>query len=65
MEEKIVLAVKSQRALYLFRKNGQAEFVVAFKNNDCNVGDYVDSWANGQYFFTLEDAIEYFKKCKY
>ena len=65
MEEKIVLAVKAESALYLFRKEGQAEFVVAYKNSNCNVGDYVDGWTSGHYFFTLEDAVEYFKRRKY
>ena len=64
MEEKIVLAAKKETALYLFRRDGQAEFVVAYSNGPVNVGDYVESWSNGHYFFTLEDAVEYFKKRK-
>ena len=64
-EEKIVLAVKKQRALYLFRRGTQVEFVVAFKDGECEVGDYVEAWGNGKYFFNLEDAVDFFKKCKY
>ena len=64
MEEKIVLATKKETALYLFRRDGQAEFVVAYSNGPVNVGDYVESWSSGHYFYTLEDAVEYFKKRK-
>jgi hypothetical protein len=64
MEEKIVLAIKKETALYLFKRDGQAEFVVAYKDGNCGVGDYVESWTSGHYFFTLEDAVEYFKKRK-
>lgn len=60
MEEKIVLATKDERALYLFRKGGRAEFVVAHTVGTVKIGDYVDGWANGHYFYTLEDAVEYF-----
>ena len=65
MEEKIVLATKGESALYLFRRDKQVEFVVAYTTGPCSVGDYVDGWASGHYFYTLEDAVEYFKKRKY
>ena len=65
MEEKIVLAVKGESALYLFRRDGQAEFVVAYSNGPVNIGDYVDGWTNGHYFYKLEDAVEYFKSRKF
>lgn len=65
MEEKIVLAVKGDSALYLFRRNGQAEFVVAYRNGPCGIGDYVDGWTSGHYFYKLEDAVEYFNKRKH
>ena len=62
MEElKIVLAVKGDSALYLFRRGSQVEFVVAYKNGNCGVGDFVDGWTSGHYFYTLEAAAEYFK----
>lgn len=63
-ETKIVLATKSEHALYLFKRGEQAEFVVAYKNGDCRVGDFVESWICGHYFYTLEDAVDYFKTCK-
>ena len=64
-ETKIVLAVKGESALYLFKRNDQAEFVVAYKNGDCGVGDYVEGWTSGHYFYKLEDAVEYLKSRKY
>ena len=65
MEEKIVLATKGESALFLFRRNDQAEFVVAFTDGPVKVGDYVDGWTSGHYFWKLEDAVEYFKNRKY
>lgn len=65
MEEKIVLATKTESALYLFKRDGQVEFVVAWKNGNCGVGDRVESWTSGHYFYTLEEAVEYFKRRKY
>lgn len=62
MEEKIVLAIKGDSALYLFRKGGRAEFVVAYTVGPCKIGDYVEGWANGHYFYTFEDAVDYFNK---
>lgn len=64
MEEKIVLATKRDTALYLFKRDGQAEFVVAYKNGNCGVGDYVEGWTSGHYFYTLEAAVEYYNKRK-
>lgn len=60
-ETKIVLAVKGESALYLFKRNEQAEFVVAYTDGPVKVGDYVDGWTSGHYFWKLEDAVEYFK----
>ena len=65
MEEKIVLATKGESALYLFRRDKQVEFVVAFTDGPVKVGDYVEGWTSGHYFWTLEDAVEYFKTRKY
>ena len=65
MEEKIVLATKGESALYLFKRNDQTEFVVAYSNGPVNVGDYVEGWTSGHYFWTLEDAVEYFKTRKF
>lgn len=65
MEEKIVLATKGESALFLFRRNDQAEFVVAYTDGPVKVGDYVDGWTSGHYFWKLEDAVEYFNKRKY
>lgn len=65
MEEKIVLATKGESALYLFRRNGQAEFVVAYSNGPVKIGDYVDGWISGHYFYTLEEAVKYLNSRKY
>ena len=64
-ETKIVLAVKGESALYLYQCGEKTEFVVAYTNGPVNVGDYVESWTSGHYFWTLEDAVEYFKTRKF
>jgi len=68
-ETKIVLAVKDESALYLFKReydgHKQVEFVVAYWDKPVNIGDYVDGWTSGHYFYKLEDAVEYFKSRKY
>ena len=65
-ETKIVLAVNDQRALYLFTREyddfKQVEFVVAYWDKPVNVGDYVDGWSCGHYFYNLEDAVEYLNR---
>ena len=65
MEEKIVLATKGESALYLFKRDEQVEFVVAYSNGPVNIGDHVESWISGHYFYNLDDAVEYFKQRKY
>ena len=69
METKIVLAVNGQRALYLFTREyddyKQVEFVVAYWGKPVNIGDYVDGWTSGHYFYKLEDAVEYLNSRKY
>ena len=65
MEEKIVLATKGESALYLFKRDEQVEFVVAYSNGPVNIGDYVESWANGHYFYKLVDAVEYLETLRY
>ena len=68
-ETKIVLAVKGERAVYLFKREyddfTEVEFVVGWTEGNPVVGDFVDGWANGQYFRTLEDALDYLKTTKY
>jgi hypothetical protein len=64
-EIKIVLAVKDEKALYLFRKDypdgkSEVEFVIGYTIGHPKVGDFVDGWANGHYFFNLEKAAAYF-----
>ena len=63
-ETKIVLATKGEGALYLFMRNQQVEFVVAYSDGPVSVGDSVDQWLGGHYFDTLEEAVEYFKSRK-
>jgi hypothetical protein len=64
-ETKIVLATKGENALYLFIRGEQAEFVVAYSNGPVKIGDYVESWCCGHYFYNLEDAVEFLKTRKY
>ena len=68
-EIKIVLAVKGERAVYLFKREyedfTEVEFVVGWTEGNPVVGDFVDGWASGKYFRTLEDALGYLNNCKY
>ena len=68
-EIKIVLAVKGERAVYLFKREyedfTEVEFVVGWTEGNPVVGDFVDGWASGKYFRTLEDALGYLNDCKY
>ena len=68
-EIKIVLAVKGERALYLFKREyedfTEVEFVVGWTEGNPVAGDFVDGWASGKYFRTLEDALGYLNDCKY
>ena len=68
-ETKIVLAIKGERAVYLFKREyddfTEVEFVVGWTEGNPVVGDFVDGWASGKYFRTLEDALGYLNDCKY
>ena len=68
-EMKIVLAIKGERALYLFKREHddftEVEFVVGWTEGNPVVGDFVDGWASGKYFRTLEDALGYLKNTEY
>lgn len=68
-ETKIVLAVKGERAVYLFKREyedfTEVEFVVGWTEGNPVVGDFVSGWASGKYFGTLEDALDYLNNCKY
>ena len=68
-ETKIVLAIKGERALYLFKREyedfTEVEFVVGWTEGNPVVGDFVSGWASGKYFGTLEDALDYLNNCKY
>ena len=68
-ETKIVLAIKGESALYLFKREyedfTEVEFVVGWAEGNPVVGDFVDGWASGKYFRTLEDALGYLNNCKY
>ena len=68
-EIKIVLAIKGERALYLFKREyedfTEVEFVVGWTEGNPVVGDFVDGWASGRDFRTLEDALDYLKNTKY
>ena len=68
-ETKIVLAVKGERALYLFKREyedfTEVEFVVGWTEGNPVVGDFVSGWASGKYFGTLEDALDYLKTTEY
>ena len=64
-EIKIVLAIKGEKALYLFKRKHddftEVEFVVGWTEGNPAVGDFVDGWASGKYFGTLEEAFNYLK----
>ena len=68
-EIKIVLAVKGEKALYLFKREHddftEVEFVVGWTEGNPVVGDFVDGGASGKYFGTLEDALDYLKNTGY
>ena len=68
-EIKIVLAIKGERALYLFKREyddfAEVEFVVGWTEGNLAVGDFVSGWASGKYFRTLEDALDYLKTTEY
>lgn len=68
-ETKIVLVIKGERALYLFKREcddfTEVEFVVGWTEGNPVVGEFVDGWASGKYFGTLEDALDYLKTTEY
>ena len=68
-ETKIVLAIKGERAVYLFKREyedfTEVEFVVGWTEGNPIVGDFVSGWASGKYFGTLEDALDYLKTTEY
>ena len=68
-ETKIVLAIKGERAVYLFKREyddfTEVKFVVGWTEGNPVVGDFVSGWASGKYFGTLEDALGYLNNCKY
>ena len=65
-EIKVVLAIKGERALYLFKREyddfAEVEFVVGWVISKLAVGDFIGGWASGKYFGTLEDALDYLNK---
>ena len=68
-ETKIVLAIKGEKAVYLFKREyedfTEVKFVVGWTEGNPVVGDFVDGWASGKYFGTLEDALGYLKNTEY
>ena len=68
-EIKIVLAIKCERALYLFKREYEdftkVEFVVGWVIGKPAIGDNVSGWASGKYFRTLEEAFDYLKTTEY
>ena len=64
-EIKIVLAIKGEKALYLFKREyedfTEVKFVVGWVIGKPAIGDCVSGWASGKYFGTLEDALDYLK----
>ena len=68
-EIKIVLAIKGEKALYLFKREyddfAEVEFVAGWTEGNPVVGDFVDGWASGKYFRTLEEALDYLKNTEY
>ena len=68
-EIKIVLAIKGEKALYLFKREyedfTEVEFVVGLVIGKPAIGDFVSGWASGKYFGTLEEALDYLKTTEY
>ena len=68
-EIKIVLAIKCERALYLFKREYEdftkVEFVVGWVIGKPAIGYNVSGWASGKYFRTLEEAFDYLKTTEY
>ena len=68
-ETKIVLAIKGERALYLFKRDyedfTEVKFVVGWVIGKPTIGDSVSGWTSGKYFGTLEDALDYLKTTEY
>ena len=68
-ETKIVLAIKGERALYLFKRDyedfTEVKFVVGWVIGKPAIGDFVSGWASGKYFGTLEEAFDYLKTTEY
>ena len=68
-ETKIVLAIKGEKAVYLFKREyddfTEVEFVVGWTEGNPVVGDFVSGGASGKYFGTLKDALDYLNNCKY
>ena len=68
-EIKIVLAIKGEKALYLFKREyddfTEVEFVVGWVIGKPTIGDSVSGWASGKYFRTLEEALDYLKNTEY
>lgn len=68
-ETKIVLAIKGERALYLFKRDyedfTEVKFVVGWVIDKPAIGDFVSGWASGKYFGTLEEAFDYLKTTEY
>ena len=68
-ETKIVLAIKGEKALYLFKREHddftEVEFVVGWIIGKPAIGDSVSGWASGKYFRTLEEALDYLKNTEY
>ena len=64
-EIKIVLAIKGEKALYLFKIEhddfAEVEFVVGRVIGKPAIGDSVSGWASGKYFGMFEDALDYLK----
>ena len=65
-EIKVVLAIKGEKALYLFKREyddfAEVEFVVGWTEGNPAVGDFISGLASGHYFRTLEDALDYLNK---
>ena len=68
-EIKIVLAIKGEKALYLFKREHddftEVKFVVGGIIGEPTIGDFVSGWASGKYFRTLEEALDYLKTTEY
>ncbi len=59
---KIVLKVENDLALVLWPNNNLPYVVCTLEHPNVKVGEQLTHWFHGTYFFTVDEALEYFNK---